>query len=152
MQKEKRKSGVFNDADTSKSRTLVRAVCLFVFVKSRAIVLPHVDACTRERGVRACRSMEVSSGVRVKRAVFSRAPRAGGTLFHDPHKARQLTLLTARARMGAGLNELLAALWDPTCPLQQPLGGPTCPSDIRYLHIPVCTCMYLHITIHHTYV
>ncbi|EZA50953.1 hypothetical protein X777_10581 [Ooceraea biroi] len=31
--------------------------------------------------------------------LFSRAPRAGRTLFHDPHKARPLTLLTARAHV-----------------------------------------------------
>lgn len=31
--------------------------------------------------------------------MFSCAPRAGGTLFHDPHKARPLTLLTSVARV-----------------------------------------------------
>lgn len=55
--------------------------------------------------------------------MFSRAPRAGGTLFHDPHKARPLTLLTtgsrARARMGGGgpLRGALRSMEGPRVPL-----------------------------------
>lgn len=72
-------------------------------------------------------------------------------MFHDPHKARPLTLLRARERMGAGHCELLAALWDPTCPLhalppnrnvRRPDLPPPLPA-IRYLHVPACTCTYL---------
>lgn len=89
---------------------------------------------------------------RVPRA--SRAPRAGGTLFHDPHKARPLTLLTAPRAYGCGPLRATRPLYGtPRAPPSRPpqpsppepsIGRPNVPPNpppprIRYLHVPVRT-------------